>query len=64
MIENPKNIWRPKVNNRYTPLGYSYDIGDGFFDYNHYGKAVFKPKVDWKAHTWNDIITYNHADDC
>ena len=63
MIENPKNIWRPKVNNRYTPLGYSYDIGDGFFDYNHYGKAVFKPKVGWKSHTRNYIISYNHAED-
>ena len=47
--------------NRYIPLDYSDDIDDGFFDYTQYGKAVFKPRVNWKAHTRNDIITYNHA---
>ena len=49
--------------NRYIPLDYSDDIDDGFFDYTQYGKAVFKPRVNWKAHTRNDIITYNHAYD-
>ena len=61
MIDTPKMIWKPKVKNRYIPLEYSYDIDDEFFDYTHYGKAVFKPKVYWKAHTQNYIITYNHA---
>ena len=52
-----------KVKNPYTPLNYSYGIDYGLFDYTHDGKAVFKPKVNCKAQTRNDIITYNHADD-
>ena len=24
---------------------------------------IFKPKVDWKAQTRNDIVRYNHAED-
>ena len=63
MIDTPKKIWIPKVKKRYIPLKYSDDIEDGFFDYTHYGKLVFKPKVNRKAHTRNDIITYNHAED-
>ena len=63
MIETPIKICRPKVNNGYIPLYYSYATDNGFFDYAHYGKLLFKPKVDWKAHTRNDIITYNHAED-
>ena len=64
MIDTPKMIWKPKVKNRYIPLDYSNDIDDGLFYYTHYGKAAFKPKLDWKAHTRNDIITYNNAEDC
>ena len=60
MIDTPKMIWTPKVKNRYIPLDYSDDIDDGSFDYNHYVKSVFKPKVNWKAHTRNDTITYIH----
>ena len=63
MIETPQKILRPKVKNRCIPLEYSDDIDYGFFDYNHDGKAVFKPKVDWKARIRNDMITYNHAED-
>ena len=62
MSDTPKNIWRPKVKNRYIPLDYLDDIDDGLFDYTNYGKSVFKQKVFWKAHTRNDIITYNHAE--
>ena len=62
MIDNPNNIWRPKVQNRYIPLDYPDDIDKGLFDYTHYGKLVFKPKVDWNSLTRNDIITYNHVD--
>ena len=61
MIDTPKMIWIDTVQNRYIPLDYSDDIDDGFFDYTHYGKSVFKQKVNWKSHTWNDSITYNHA---
>ena len=46
MIDTPKKIWIHKVKNRYILLDYSDDIDNGFFDYTHYGKAVFKPKVD------------------
>ena len=49
MVYTPKKIWRPKVKNLYIPIDYSDDIYNGFFDYTHYGKALFKPKVDWKA---------------
>ena len=59
MIDTPRKIWRTKVKNRCIPLEYSDEIGDGLFDYTHYGKAVFKPKVDWKSQTHNDVITYN-----
>ena len=61
IIDNPQKIWRHKVQNRYIPLDYLNDIDNGLFDYTHYGKSVIKPKVDWKAHTQNGIITYNHA---
>ena len=50
IIDTPKNIWKNKVKNRYIPHDYSDDIDNGLFDYSYYGKAVFKPKVDWKAH--------------
>ena len=63
IIDTPKMIWRLKVHNWYIPLHYSDDIYDGSFDYNHCGKSVFKPKVDWKSHTRNDIITYIHVED-
>ena len=63
MIDKPKKIWMPKVKNQYIPLDYSDDIYNGFFDYTHYGKSVFKPKFYWKAHTRNDVITYHHAED-
>ena len=63
MIDNLNKIWRPEVQNRYIPLDYSDEIVSGLFDYTHYGKSVFKPKVDCKAHTRNDIITYNQVDD-
>ena len=63
MIETLEKICRPKVKNRQIPLDYLDDIGDGFVEYTNYGKAVFKTKVDWKAHTWNDIITYNNAEE-
>ena len=61
MIDTPEKIWRPKVKNQYIPLDYSDDIDNGLFDYTHYCTAVFKPKVDWKAHTRNRIITYNYG---
>ena len=64
MIETPKQIWIPKVKNLFILIDYLDDIDDGFFDYIHYGKAVFKPKVDWKVYTQNDIITYVYAEDC
>ena len=46
IIDTPKMILRPKVQNRYIPFDYSDDIDDGSFDYTHYGKSVFNPKVD------------------
>ena len=63
MIDTPKMIWRLKVHNWYIPLDYSDDIDDGSFDYHYYGKSIFRTNFDWKAHTRNDIITYNHAKD-
>ena len=46
MIDTPKMIWRPKVQNRYIPLDNLDNIDDGYFDYTHYNKSVFKPKVE------------------
>ena len=46
IIDTPEMILRPKVQNRYIPFDYSYDIDDGSFDYTHYGKSVFNPKFD------------------
>ena len=46
IIDTPEMILRPKVQNRYIPFDYSYDLDDGSFDYTHYGKSVFNPKVD------------------
>ena len=63
MIDAPEKIWRPKVKNGYIPIDYSDEIDDGLFDYINNGKAVLKPMVDCKAHTQNDIITYNHAEE-
>ena len=63
MIDTPKKIWRPKLKNRYIPLNCSDDTDDEFFDYTNYGKAVFKPKFNWRTHTRNYIITFNHAYD-
>ena len=63
MIYKPRKIWRSKVKNWYITLDYSDDIDDGFFDYTQYGKSLFKPKVDCKVHTRNDMITYNNSED-
>ena len=63
MIETPKQIWIPKVKNLFILIDYLDDIDDGFLDYTHYGKAVFKPKFNWKAHKRNNIITNNHEED-
>ena len=63
MIDTPNKIRRPKVQNRYIPLDYSDDIYNGSFDYHYYGKSIFRTNFDRKAHTRNDIITYNHEED-
>ena len=47
MIEvSPKN-WSPKKANKYRFPYYSDKINDGIFDYNIYGKLLFKPKLYW-----------------
>ena len=43
MIDTPKMIWIHQVQNLNIPLDYSDDIDHGSFDYNHYGKSVFRP---------------------
>ena len=41
LIEVPPKVWRPKVQNKYTPQDYMIDINDGIFDFDFYGKKVF-----------------------
>jgi hypothetical protein len=51
-------VWRPKVISKYTPEEYANDIDDGFFDYEVYGRAVFRPKTRWTPGTRSDIIEF------
>ena len=44
LIEFPHKIRRPKVKNKYTPPYFVIDINGGIFDFEFYGKTVFRPK--------------------
>ena len=58
-IELPTKVWRPKVLNKYIPVDYSDDIDEGVFDYKHYGKTVFRPKMKWAERSRSDLILFN-----
>ena len=48
------------MKNKFLPPDYNTDIGDGIFDYQHYGNCVFKPTPSkWKNHSRQDIILFN-----
>ena len=58
IIEVPPKIWRPKVQNKDTPQDNSIDIDDGVFDFEFYGKTVFRPKQIWKKSQKGDLIPF------
>ena len=59
VIEVPPKVWRPKMLNKYKPIEYSDDIDDGVFDFETYGRAVFRPKTRWTpGDSRDDIIEF------
>ena len=63
VIDIPEKIWRPKPQNRYKPIDYGNDVYDGMFDFKHYGKTVFRPKIQWAERPRTDLIIYNQIID-
>ena len=59
----PPKIWRPKPQNRYIPLDYGDDVDEGVFDFAHFGKTVFRPKIRWADKPRHDIIQYDKLKD-
>ena len=47
IIEVPPKIWRPTQENRYRMPEYANDINEGAWDFKVYGKAMYKPKLEW-----------------
>ena len=63
MIGIPPKIWRPKLQNRYIHIDYSNDVNEGVFDFSHYGRTVFCPKIKWSDKDWDEIILFDKASD-
>ena len=59
VIELPTKVWRPKALNKYVQIDYSNDIDEGNFDYFHYGKTVFRPKLKCTDRPKYDLITFD-----
>ena len=49
--------------NKYVPIGYSDEIDEGVFDYSHYGKTVFRPKLKWEDQPRHNLITFETTKD-
>ena len=62
-IELPSKLWRPKLLNKYLPINYSDDIDKGVFDYSCYGKAFFRPNLQWADRPRLDLIIFNVDND-
>ena len=56
VIEVKLNIWRPNVQNKYTPPDYSINIDDGIFDIEFYSKPVFSPQKNLKKSQRDNLI--------
>ena len=41
LIKCPPKIWRPNIQNKYTPPDYANNIDDGVFGFEFYGKTIF-----------------------
>ena len=41
------------------PPDYSNDIDEVVFDFQQYGKAVYRPKKTWEEGRRTDLITFN-----
>ena len=49
--------------NKYAPIDYSDDIDEGVFNYSHYGKTVFRPKLYWTDRPRHGLITFETKKD-
>ena len=58
VIEAPPKIWKPKVQNKYTPTDYAIDIDDGVFDLYFNCKTFFLPKKIWIKSQRNNLIHF------
>jgi hypothetical protein len=58
-IHMPPKVWRPKPPSRYIPLDYGNEIGDEYFIFKRYGKALAfdpssrLPPARTDVHLWN-----------
>ena len=63
VIELPTKVWHPKVLNKYDPIDYSDNIDESIFDYSHYGKTVFRPKLKRADRPRHNLITFETKKD-
>ena len=58
MIEVPPKIWQPKVINQFRMPTYN-DVDNGIFQFQAYGKCVYRDNWNWDACNRSDIIHYD-----
>ena len=59
LTEVPLEVWRPKVQNKYITPDYTNDVDEGVFDFEQYGKALYRPQQTWKEGICTNLITFN-----
>jgi len=50
------------VESRYRMLDYSCGINDSAWDFSNYGKAVFRPKLEWQDTQRDNVIYFQDSD--
>ena len=60
LTEVPLEVWRPKVQNKYITPDYTNDVDEGVFDFEQYGKALYRPQQTWKEGSDKNLITFNN----
>ena len=61
LIELPPKVWIPKLVNKYIPPDYADNIDEGIFDFARYGKAVYRPRVNWEEGESTNLITFDDS---
>ena len=57
VIDIPRKVWLPRVKSQFRPEARYDDIGEGYFLFERYGKAVFR-STPWEPGKRNDVISF------